>query len=46
MRACIAGSPALTTPRADELRALLIRNHETAETTPFVRGSARERVGA
>jgi uncharacterized cupin superfamily protein len=45
MRACIAGSPAMTTPRADELRALLIRNHETAEMTPFVRGSAYESMG-
>ncbi len=36
----------MTTPRAHQLRALLIRKHETAEMTPSVRGSAHESVGA
>jgi mannose-6-phosphate isomerase-like protein (cupin superfamily) len=36
----------MTTPRADELRSLLIRNHETAELTPFVRGTRYESLGA
>ncbi len=36
----------MMTPRAHQLRALLIRKHETAETTPSVRGPARKRVGA
>ncbi len=35
----------MTTSRADELRALLIRNHETAAMTPFMRGALYESVG-
>ena len=36
----------MTTSRADELRSRLIRNHETAELTPFVRGTRYESLGA
>ena len=36
----------MTSTRADELRSRLIRNHETAELTPFVRGTLYESLGA
>jgi uncharacterized cupin superfamily protein len=35
----------MTTPRAEELRARLIRNHETAEMTRFERGTLYESLG-
>jgi hypothetical protein len=35
----------MTTPRAEELRARLIRNHETAAMTRFERGTRYESVG-
>ncbi|MCE2915055.1 MAG: cupin domain-containing protein [Rubrivivax sp.] len=34
------------TPKAAELRARLVRNHETAELQPFVRGTLYESLGA
>jgi uncharacterized cupin superfamily protein len=36
----------MTTSRADDLRSLLIRNHDTAELKPFVRGTLYESLGA